>query len=67
MIGFTLQAARSSRYRHAARHLAECRAAAARVDDCGKLPDHPAFERALRAAHGRKAGFWQEVEASILP
>ena len=39
MIGFTLQAARSSRYRHAARHLAECRAAAARLDD---------FEQAAR-------------------
>ncbi len=63
MIGFTLRTARSSRYKHAARHLAECRAAAARVDDFGTLPDHPAFERALRAAHGRKAGFWQEVEA----
>ena len=67
MIGFTLQAGRSSRYRHAARHLAECRAAAARVDDFEKLPDHTAFERALRVAHGRKAGFWQEVEASSVP
>ncbi len=63
MIGFTLQSARSSRYKYAARHLDECRAAASRVSDFGSVPDHPAFERALRAAHGRKAGFWQEVEA----
>ena len=63
MIGFTLDRARSSRYKHAARHLDDCRAAAARVADFGSLPDHPAFERALRVAHGRKAAFWQEVAA----
>ena len=63
MIDFTLGAARSSRYKHAARHLGDCRAAAARVEDFGAAPDQPAYERALRAAHGRKAGFWQEVAA----
>ena len=61
MIDFTLRTARSARYRHAARHLDDCRADAARVEDFGSVPDHPAFERALRAAHGRKVGFWQEV------
>ena len=61
MIDFTLGAARSSRYKHAARHLEDCRAAAARVEDFRGVPDQPAYERALRAAHGRKAGFWQEV------
>ncbi len=64
MIGFVLRMARSSRYKHAARHLDDCRATAARVVDFGGLPDHSAFERALRAAHGRKAGFWQAVAAS---
>lgn len=62
MIGVTLRAGRSSRYKQAARLLEDCRAAAARVE-FGSLPDHPAFERALRAAHGRKAGFWQDVDA----
>lgn len=61
MIGFTLGAARSSRYKHAARHLVDCRAAAGRVEDFGGLADHAAYERGLRAAHGRKAGFWNEV------
>ena len=64
MIGFTLSHARSSRYRHAARHLADCRAVAARIENFGAVPDHPAYERALRAVHGRKAGFWQEVDGS---
>lgn len=63
MIGFTLCAGRSSRYKHAARQLRDCRDAAARVVDFGSVPDHPAFDRALRAAHGRKAGFWQELKA----
>ena len=61
MIDFALGAARSSRYRHAARHLRECRAAATRLD-FGALPDQPAYERALRAAHGRRTAFWQEVD-----
>ena len=62
MIGFTLGAARSSRYKHAARHLRDCRLEAARVEEFGSVPDHLAYERALRATHGRKAGFWQEVD-----
>ncbi|TPG55987.1 hypothetical protein EAH89_13030 [Roseomonas nepalensis] len=62
MIGFTLGAGRSSRYKHAARHLHDCRDTAARVEDFGAVPDHSAYERALRAAHGRKVGFWQEVD-----
>ena len=63
MISFTLQSARSTRYSYAARYLDACRAAAARVDDLKSAPDQPAFEQALRAAHGRKATFWQEVDA----
>ena len=62
MIDFTLGAARSSRYKHAARHLRDCRDEAARVEDFGSVPDHPTYERTLRATHGRKAGFWQEVD-----
>lgn len=63
MIDFTLGAGRSSRYKHAARHLRDCRASAERVSDFEGALDHLAFEKALRAAHGRKAGFWQEVKA----
>lgn len=62
IIDFTLGTARSSRYKHAAQHLRDCRDAAGRVEDFGSIPDHAAYERALRTAHGRKAGFWQEVD-----
>jgi hypothetical protein len=64
MIDFSLQNARASRYKHAARHLSECASLARRVPDFGEVPDHTAYERALRAAHARKAGFWQEVKAT---
>ena len=64
MIDFTLGAGRSSRYKHAARHLRDCRESAERVTDFAGAPDHAAFEQALRSAHGRKSGFWQEVGAT---
>ena len=62
MIDFTLSAARASRYRHAARHLAECASLARRIEDFGGAPDHSAYLRSLRATHPRKAAFWQEVD-----
>lgn len=61
MIDFTLDRARSSRYRHAARHLAECRSLAARIDDFGKLPSHDAYLAGLRQEHGGKSGFWSRT------
>ncbi len=63
MIDHVLGGARSSRYGHAARHLIECAGMARHVGDFGTIPDHAAYEQALRAAHGRKAAFWQEVQA----
>lgn len=62
MIEFTLSAARASRYKHAARHLAECAGLAGRIDRFGTQPDHAEYVQALRAAHGRKVAFWQEVD-----
>ena len=64
MIGATLAGSRSARYRHAARHLHDCAALAQGMADFGGAPDHEAYERALRNAHGRKAAFWGEVKAS---
>lgn len=63
MIGFTLRAARSSRYGHAARHLAECAAADVRIVDHGDVPDHAAYVAMLRRDHARKPGFWNAVGA----
>ncbi len=66
VIDFTLSASRASRYRHAARHLAEYSSLAPHIDDYGGAPDHAAYLRALRAAHPRKAAFWQEVNFTCL-
>lgn len=60
LIEFTLTKARSSRYGHAARHLAKCAALAQRIDDYGKAPGHDVYKRSLRTVHGRKTAFWQE-------
>lgn len=62
MIDFTLRKARASRYGHAARHLAECDSLARRIDDWRTLPDHDGYVAALRAEHGRKAGFWSRTD-----
>ncbi|MEN3793204.1 DUF6880 family protein [Fulvimarina sp. MAC3] len=63
MIDFTLQEGRSSRYKHAARHLDECERLAAEIADFGALEDHAAYAARLRQDHGRKRGFWNRVES----
>lgn len=59
MIDFTLNSARSSRYRHAARHLAECGALAPHTVDFGRAETHDAYVAGLRYEHGKKRGFWK--------
>ena len=61
MIEDTLDGAKSKRYRHAARHLAECRSLASLISDYGSFGTHEAFAARLRIKHGRKAGFWSHV------
>src|SRR3954466_8553123 len=61
MIEDTLEGAKSSRYRHAARHLLECQALAPGIQDFGVFETHEAFVGRLRARHGRKTGFWAQV------
>jgi uncharacterized Zn finger protein len=58
LIDFTLGAARSSRYRHAARHLRECQSLAGQIDDFGAFETHEAYRARLKAEHGRKTSFW---------
>lgn len=58
MIDFTLESARSSRYKHAARHLSECRSLAKQVHDFGSISTHETYLANLRRVHGRKSGFW---------
>jgi hypothetical protein len=65
MIEDTLEGAKSTRYKHAARHLLECASLAPGIQDFGAFETHESFVARLRAKHGRKTGFWGQVsEAS---
>ncbi len=61
MIDFALTHSRSSRYRHAARHLLECESLASSVPDWGAFEPHQAYAARLQAQHGRKSSFWDLV------
>ena len=61
MIDFTLGKARSSRYKHAARHLLECSSLSSAFEDLGAFEVHDGYESRLRQEHGRKASFWSLV------
>jgi hypothetical protein len=61
MVEDTLDGAKSKRYRHAARHMAECRSLASIIADFGRFETHEAFVARLRARHSRKSGFWPLV------
>ena len=61
MIDDTLAKGRSSRYGHAARHLAECASLAAAIRDFGGLDAHDVYVARLESVHGRKYGFWSLV------
>jgi hypothetical protein len=66
MIDFTLAKARSSRYRHAARHLMDCEGLAASIPDFGAVETHEAYVARLKAAHRRKSGFWSLVGKALM-
>ncbi len=61
MIEDTLDGAKSSRYKHAARHLLECASLAPGIQDWGTSGTHEAFADHLRTKHGRKTGFWTQM------
>ena len=57
----TLEGAKSTCYKHAARHLLECRSLVASIQDFGTFETHEAFVSPLRAKHSRNTGFWSQV------
>jgi hypothetical protein len=61
LIEDTLDGAKLKRYRHAARHLAECQSLTSIISDYGPFETHEAFVARLRKAHSRKSGFWPLV------
>ena len=58
MIEFALKENRVKRYRHAARHLAECASLAVAVGDFGNFEPHKRYGTRLKAEYGRKTSFW---------
>ncbi|MEJ5021126.1 DUF6880 family protein [Ochrobactrum vermis] len=58
MIDFTLDGGRSSRYKHAVRHLLECGTLARHITDYDAMVSHDVYIAGLRKVHGRKHGFW---------
>ncbi len=58
MIDFSLTHNRSSRYKHAARHLLECAGLSSAVVDFGAVEAHDVYVARLRLEHGRKTSFW---------
>jgi hypothetical protein len=61
MIDFLLDQGRSSRYRHASRHLMDCASLALSIPDFGKFETHETFVGRLRTKHGKKGSFWSHV------
>src|SRR5205085_3899774 len=61
MINFSLKNSRSSRYRHAARHLLDCAGLSPAIKDYRSFEPHDAYEARLRREHGRKSSFWSLV------
>ena len=61
MIDFALARARSSRYKHAARHFTTCTRLASAIEDFGAFESHDVYEARLRREHGRKSAFWSQV------
>lgn len=61
MIDFALDNSRPSRYKHAARHLADCASLAPHIDDFGNARSHDVYVVDLKRRHGKKHGFWSLV------
>jgi len=62
MVEDTLKGAKSTRYRHAGRHLTQCEASEQAITDYGEVQTHDEFVAGLRQKHGRKYGFWSLVD-----
>ncbi len=61
LVDFTLTKGRSSRYAHAARHLAECARLDTMIADYGETLPHATYFARLRSEHPRKSSFWAEL------
>ena len=62
LINFALVKKRSTRYKHAARHLTECENLAGYISDFGKHETHEHYLCRLKSEHKRKSTFWSLAE-----
>src|SRR5215471_15701298 len=62
MIDFSLSNSRTSRYRHAARHLLDCCNLSSAITDFGSFEPHGVYDARLRRQHGRKSSFWSSID-----
>lgn len=62
MIDFSLTSSRSSRYKHAARHLLDCAGLSSTIEDFGDFEPHDTYEARLRREHARKSSFWNLID-----
>jgi hypothetical protein len=67
MIRYTLDKAKTTRYKHAIRHFLECASEDSEIESYGSFLRHDEFERHLKSKHPRKEGFWRGVNAAIKP
>lgn len=58
LIDFALQKARSTRYRHAVRHVREIESQQSDLKDYGRHESHAEFMTRLKREHARKPAFW---------
>ena len=66
LIETILENARSNRYRHAVRHLANCRRLAGAIEAWGAIPDHNSYIRELLQAYGHRSGFLNQLDFDTL-
>ncbi|MFM9849074.1 MAG: DUF6880 family protein [Hyphomicrobiaceae bacterium] len=63
LIDFTLQKARSTRYRHAVRHVREIESQQSDITDYGRHESHADYMSRLKRDHARKPAFWSLLAA----
>jgi hypothetical protein len=63
LIDYTLKKARSTRYKHAARHLKKCEALSKSIDNFGSYETHEAYRIRIKSENSRKVRFWSLVNA----
>lgn len=64
MVDFSLDLTRSSRYKHAARHLATCSVLAAKINDWAGHEPHDSYRAYLGLTHRNKYSFWEVLGES---